>query len=153
HARADGSGRWSAVLPPQSPGGPLVLTAQADSGARQSAEDILVGDVFLCSGQSNMEMSVDRTGDAGNEIATSANNTIRMLSVAHSVSPTQLAEFDKPVSWQVAGPQTVAGWSATCFYFARELQKTVHVPLGLVHSSWGGSNIRPWISATGFQAL
>ena len=153
HTSADASGRWSAVLPAPGGSGPLVLTAQSDSGVRRSAHDILLGDVFLCSGQSNMEMPVDRTGDAGNEIATAANNTIRMLTVAHAASPLPLGDFDHPVSWQVAGPQTVAQWSATCFYFARELQKSVHVPIGLVHSSWGGSNIRPWISTTGFQAL
>lgn len=153
HARADASGRWTAIVPPMGAGGPFILAAQTDSGARQTANDVLVGDVFLCSGQSNMEMPVASAGDSYNEITTSANNTIRMLTVTHSASPMPLAEFDHPVSWQVAGPQTVGGWSATCFYFARELQKTLHVPIGLVHSSWGGSNIRPWISASGFQAL
>ena len=153
HARADASGVWSAVLPAMSAGGPFVLTAQAESGARQTAGDVLVGDVFLCSGQSNMEMPVERTGDSFNEISSSANDTLRMLTVAHSVSPAPLTEFEHPVAWQVAGPRTVGSWSATCFYFARELQKTVHVPIGLVHSSWGGTNIRPWISAAGFHAL
>ncbi len=152
-ARADASGLWSAVLPATAAGGPFALTAQSASGARQTVSDILVGDVFLCSGQSNMEMSVERTGDSFNEIASSANNTIRMLTVAHSVSAAPLSDFDHPVSWQIAGPQTVGAWSATCFYYARELQKTVHVPVGLVHSSWGGTNIRPWISAAGFEAL
>jgi sialate O-acetylesterase len=153
HARADSSGRWSAALPPMSNGGPFTLTAQSDSGTRQAANDIFVGDVFLCSGQSNMEMPVERAGDAGNEIENSANNTIRMLTVAHSASPAPLSAFEHPVAWQVAGPHSAGSWSAACFYFARELQKTTHVPLGLVHSSWGGSNIRPWISAAGFRAL
>ena len=153
HARADGSGIWSAVLPAMGPGGPYVLDARSDSGMQQSASDILVGDVFLCSGQSNMEMSVERAESSFDEIATSANSAIRMLTVAHSSSPTPLVQFDHPVAWQVAGPQTVGTWSATCFYFARELLKTVHVPLGLVHASWGGTNIRPWISAAGFKAL
>lgn len=160
HARADASGRWSAVLPAMGAGGPFVLSAHSDSGLQQSAGDILVGDVFLCSGQSNMEMSVERAENSFDEIATSANDAVRMLTVAHSVSPTPLAQFDRPVAWQVAGPQTVGSWSATCFYFARELQKTgpmglpgLHVPLGLVHASWGGTNIRPWISASGFHAL
>ena len=152
-ARADASGRWSVVLPPVGAGGPYVLTAETEAGTRQTASDVLVGDVFLCSGQSNMELQVSRAGDSGNEIETSANNTIRMLTVAHSASPVPRAEFDHPVSWQLAGPRTVGQWSAVCFFFARELQKTAHVPLGLVHSSWGGSNIRPWISAAGFQAL
>jgi sialate O-acetylesterase len=136
-----------------SAGGPFALKARSDSGAQQTANDILLGDVFLCSGQSNMEMPVERAGDSFNEIQTSANDTIRMLSVAHSATPEPLAQFNHPISWQVAGPQTVGAWSATCFYFARELQKAIHVPIGLVHSSWGGSNIRPWISAQGFHAL
>ena len=100
-----------------------------------------------------MELPVSRAGDSGNEIETSANNSIRMLTVAHSASPVPHTEFDHRVSWQIAGPRTVGQWSAVCFFFARELQKAVHVPIGLVHSSWGGSNIRPWISASGFQAL
>jgi len=153
HTSADASGRWSAVLPAMSAGGPFVLSAQSASGMRQAAGDVLVGDVFLCSGQSNMEMAVERAGNSFDEIATSANDSIRMLTVAHSVSAAPLAQFDHPVSWQVAGPHTVGAWSATCFYFARELQKTVHVPLGLVHASWGGTNIRPWISTSGFHAL
>jgi sialate O-acetylesterase len=152
-AQADASGNWSVVLPPMGPGGPYVLTAQTQSGVRQAANDVLVGDVFLCSGQSNMELQVSRAGDSGNEIETSANNTIRMLTVAHSASAVPRADFEHPVSWQVAGPRTVGQWSAVCFYFARELQKTVHVPIGLIHSSWGGSNIRPWISAAGFHRL
>jgi sialate O-acetylesterase len=152
-ARADSSGRWSAVLPAMSAGGPFVLTAQGESGARQSANDVLIGDVFLCSGQSNMELPVERTGDARNEIAGSANSTIRMLTIVHASSPTPLASLGKPVSWELAAPATVPDWSAACFYFARELQKTIHVSIGLVHTSWGGSNIRPWISASGFRAL
>jgi sialate O-acetylesterase len=134
-------------------GGPFELKAQTASGGVQSASDILVGDVFLCSGQSNMELPVNRTGDARNEIATSTNSRIRMVTVEHAASPTPLAEFGSPLKWQLAGPQTVAEWSAACFYFARELQKDQPVPIGLVHSSWGGSNIRPWMSAAAFRAL
>jgi sialate O-acetylesterase len=136
-----------------SAGGPFVLTAEASSGARLQVQDVLIGDVFLCSGQSNMELPVARTGDTRNEIATSTNETIRMLTVAHSNSPQPLENLDNPAAWQLAGPDTVADWSAACFYFGREIQKTIQVPVGLVHSSWGGSNIRPWISAAGLRAL
>ena len=152
-AQADASGRWHVTLPAMSAGGPLVLTAQGTSGARQSASDILVGDVFLCSGQSNMELPVREAGDSNNEITNSANNTIRMLSVQHAISPVPLSHFSDPVAWQSAAPATVPNWSAACFYFGRELQKTVHVAIGLVHSSWGGSNIRPWMSAAALRAI
>ena len=151
--QADAAGRWSATLPPMPAGGPFVLSAQGSTGARQSASDILTGDVFLCSGQSNMELPVLRAADSANEISSSANDTIRMLTVPHATSTTPLQDFRDPVSWQRAAPTTVSDWSAACFYFARELQKSVHVPIGLVHSSWGGSNIRPWMSAAALRSI
>ena len=151
-ARADAAGRWSATLPAKSAGGPFVLKAHDSSGNEQSASDVLVGDVFLCSGQSNMELPVRRSGDTDAEIRNSTNDRIRMLTVRHSASPTPLTDFHDPVQWQSASPGTVAEWSATCFYFARELQKSVPVPIGLVHSSWGGANIRPWLSAAALRA-
>ncbi len=153
HARADHDGNWSLSLPPLSAGGPFVLTAQTRSGARQTINDVLVGDVFLCSGQSNMEMTVRHARDADEEIGTSTHETIRMLTVAHATSVKPLSQFQTPMSWQIAGPQTVGDWSAVCFFFARELQKSTHAPIGLVHASWGGSNIRPWISAQALHAL
>lgn len=151
-ALADASGRWSVVLPAMGAGGPFVLTAQGSSGARQSARDVLVGDVFLCSGQSNMELPVLRAGDTDSEIRDSRHDTIRMLTVERASSLAPQTDFASPVAWQSAAPETVPAWSATCFFFARELQKTVHVPIGLVHASWGGSNIRPWMSAAALRA-
>jgi len=150
--RADAAGRWSLMLPALSAGGPFTLQAHGSSGSEQSAEDVLIGDVFLCSGQSNMELPVRRSGDTDSEIRNSTNDRIRMLTVQHAASPTPLAAFHDPVKWQSASPATVPEWSATCFYFARELQKAVPVPIGLVHSSWGGSNIRPWLSAAALRA-
>jgi sialate O-acetylesterase len=151
--QADATGRWRVTLPPHGAGGPFVLSVQGSSGTRQTAGDILLGDVFVCSGQSNMELSVLRAADSSNEISTSANEAIRMLTVQHAISPTPLEHFKDPVAWQIAAPATVPEWSAACFYFARELQKAIHVPIGLVHSSWGGSNIRPWMSATALRAI
>lgn len=148
HAAADDAGAWRAMLPAMPAGGPFVLSARSPSGAA-SASDVLVGDVFLCSGQSNMEFPVQRADDAPNEIANSANSMIRMLTVAHAASPVPRAKFTEPVSWQIAGPDTLAGWSAACFFFARELQHAIHVPMGLIHAAFGGSNIRAWISAAG----
>ena len=100
-----------------------------------------------------MELPVRQAGDSSNEITNSANNTIRMLSVQHAISPTPLPHFSNPVAWQIAAPATVPDWSAACFYFGRELQKTIRVAVGLVHSSWGGSNIRPWMSSAALRAI
>ena len=150
--RADPSGQWSVQLPPVGAGGPFVLSAQGSAGVQQAVRDVLVGDVFLCSGQSNMELPVRRAGDTDSEIRDSRNDTIRMLSVEHASSLTVQTEFAGPMSWQSAAPETVPAWSAACFFFARELQKTIHVPIGLVNASWGGSNIRPWMSAAALHA-
>ena len=151
-ARADAAGQWSVTLPARNAGGPFVLKAHGSGGQEQAANDVLVGDVFLCSGQSNMELPVRRSGDTDSEIRNSTNDRIRMLTVKHAASASPQADFQDPVQWQSAAPGTVPEWSATCFYFARELQKSVPVPVGLVHSSWGGSNIRPWLSAAALRA-
>jgi sialate O-acetylesterase len=152
-ARADLGGHWQALLPAMRAGGPYVLTAHSQSGASQSISDILVGDVFLCSGQSNMELPVTRTLNYIREVARSANDRIRVLTVAHTTSPKPLAHFQTPVAWVAAGPDSIGNFSAACYYFARELQKTVSVPLGLIHSSWGGSRIEPWISEQGLRKV
>jgi sialate O-acetylesterase len=152
-ASADPSGRWEARLPPIPAGGPYALTATAASGGSQTVNDVLVGDVWLCSGQSNMELPVSRTLNADSEIAQSANDTIRLLQVAHADSPAPLDAFQTPVRWRPAVPETVRDFSGTCYYFARELQKTVSIPTGLIHSSWGGSNIEAWIGAEGLRTI
>jgi sialate O-acetylesterase len=152
-AEADAAGVWRATLPAMPAGGPFVLTARAASGAVMSASDVLLGDVFLCSGQSNMELSVLRAGDTNTELGNSSHPTIRMITVAHDANPAPLASWREPASWQIAAPETIASWSAACYFFARELQQTLNVPLGLIHASWGGSNIRPWISAEGIRSV
>ncbi|HTV84474.1 MAG TPA: sialate O-acetylesterase [Dyella sp.] len=149
-ARADGSGRWQAFLPALAAGGPYTLSVRADDGSMQSIQDLLVGDVWLCSGQSNMELPVERTLDAAAEIHNASNDRIRMLTVSDVSSATPLERIPASDHWLAATSANVARFSATCYYFARELQKTTPVPMGLIVSSWGGSRIEPWMSA---QAL
>jgi sialate O-acetylesterase len=96
---------------------------------------------------------VSGTLNAEREIAASANNLIRVLTVAHADSPTALKDFAAPVAWAAAEPSVIRGFSAACYYFARELQKTVAVPMGLIHSSWGGSSIETWFSEAGLRVL
>ena len=150
--RTEKSGRWTATLPALKAGGPHTLEARSESGTQQTVSDVLVGDVWLCSGQSNMVLEVKRTLNSRAEIADSANDRIRMLTVRLENSVTPLEELRTPVPWKVAGPDTAGDFSATCFYFARELQKTVDVPMGLINSSWGGSNIQTWMSERALRA-
>jgi sialate O-acetylesterase len=152
-ARADAAGHWHALLPAMRAGGPYALNVRTQSGANQSVSDILVGDVFLCSGQSNMELPVANTLNHATEIARSANERIRVLTVAHAISPKPLAHFQARIAWAAAGPESIGNFSAACYYFARELQKSAAVPLGLIHSSWGGSRIEPWISEQGLRRV
>ncbi|HSZ08802.1 MAG TPA: sialate O-acetylesterase [Steroidobacteraceae bacterium] len=152
-ARADAAGHWRALLPAMRAGGPYSLAVRTQSGATQTISDILVGDVFLCSGQSNMEMPVANTLNHASEAARSTNDRIRVLTVAHATSPEPLGHFQAAIAWAAAGPETIGDFSAACYYFARELQKSVPVPLGLIHSSWGGSRIEPWISEQGLRRV
>src|SRR5580704_18565277 len=100
-----------------------------------------------------MELPVAYTLNHASEIARSANDRIRVLTVAHATSPQAQAHFQTAVAWAAAGPQSIGNFSAACYYFARELQKSVAVPLGLIHSSWGGSRIEPWISEQGLRRV
>jgi sialate O-acetylesterase len=144
--RADAQGRWTAQLPALPAGGPHELTARTATRA-QSVKDVLVGDVWLCSGQSNMEWPVRMTHDAHNEAALSANPRIRHVTIPRASSAAPRTGFGAPLEWKVAAPGDTGHFSAVCYYFARELQKTVDVPQGLIASSWGGSRIEPWMSA------
>lgn len=149
-ARANADGHWQATLPPLSAGGPYEMTVQA--GASQRIDDLLVGDVWLCSGQSNMELPVWRTLDASSEIAAATHPTLRLFTVPRAASASPKAAFRDPVAWQLATPDSVREFSAACYYFARELQKTVNVPMGLIHAAWGGSRIEAWTGAGALRA-
>jgi len=150
--QADEHGRWHATLPAVPAGGPHELTVRTQSGQSQTVNDVLVGDVWLCSGQSNMVLQVHRSLDSRSEIANSANDAIRMLTVPETSSARALDTFMQPVTWKVASPSTVPDFSAACFYFARELRKKIDVPMGLIVAAWGGSRIQTWMSDAALRA-
>ncbi len=152
-SKADRDGRWEALLPPLHAGGPYTLTVTAAGGAKQTISDVLVGEVWLCSGQSNMVLQVKRTLDSRAEMADAHNDRIRMLTVAEANSPTPQETFAKPSPWLSTTPENIPEFSAACFYFARELQKKIDVPMGLINVSWGGARIEAWISASALRAL
>ncbi len=150
--KADAQGAWSLTLPAMPAGGPFVLSARSNSRA-QTANDVLIGDVWLCSGQSNMEWPVRMTLDADAEVALSANSRIRHVSIPRAISAAPRTDFDAPLEWQVAGSDTTQHFSATCYYFVRELQKTVDAAQGIISSNWGGSRIETWMSVDALRAV
>ncbi len=151
--QANELGHWHATLPALAAGGPHELSVRTKSGRAETVADVLIGDVWLCAGQSNMVLQVHRSLDTRAEIANSTNDRIRMLTVpdASSVRPQQ--QFSQAAPWRVAGPSTAADFSAACFYFARELQKAVDVPMGLIVAAWGGSRIQTWMSEAALRAI
>jgi len=152
-ARADASGRWTATLPALDAGGPFTLEVRAGSGAALTVSDVLVGDVFLCSGQSNMELSVGQSRDGAFAAARSDNDHIRLLTIPHAGKPQPASWFEAAPPWQTAGPQSVRSFSAACYYFGREVQDMQKVPVGLVNASWGGTAIEPWTGESGLRAV
>ncbi len=150
--KPDKSGAWHAELPAMPAGGPYTLTAATKSGASEAVNDVLVGDVWLCSGQSNMEFGVGGVVNAGIEIANAKDPEMRLLKVAHDTAAAPLAEFKTAVSWQPVTPDSVRNFSAACYFMARDLRTTEKVPFGLINSSWGGTAINPWRSEASLAA-
>ncbi|TDK28782.1 9-O-acetylesterase [Luteimonas aestuarii] len=150
-ARADADGRWKASIPALKAGGPYALSVVAGDATR-TLRDVLVGDVWLCSGQSNMELPVWRSLDARAEIADASADSIRLFTVPQVGSTVPRETFGTPATWQIVTPETLRDFSAACFYFARELQKTIDVPMGLVSAAWGGSRIEAWMSDEALRA-
>ncbi|MBB6094863.1 sialate O-acetylesterase [Povalibacter uvarum] len=152
-AKADGSGEWHLSLSPLRAGGPHVLTARSSSGAIQTVRDVLIGDVWLCSGQSNMEMPMRLVSNSITEIDESSNDRIRLLTIARASSAVPRKTLSAPVAWSAASPETVRDFAAACYFLGRDLLKAQGVPQGLIHSSWGGSIIQAWTSASSMRGL
>lgn len=151
---ADPSGRWSVKLPAQDAGGPFDLTVEGKNTI--VLHDILVGEVWVASGQSNMQFPL-ATWDPKNPIhgpeaqkaVDSANDPLlRMFTVAAHASPDQPADdIALPAGqWKAATPKNAGGFSAVAYYFARELRKTLNIPVGIIHSSVGGTPVEAWTS-------
>ncbi len=137
---ADQAGRWRVDLSAMSAGGPFTMTVVGSNTL--TLEDIYIGEVWLCSGQSNMQWTVSNSGNPKEEIGSADWPLIRM----YTAKRTRAAEPKDDVvgSWQVCSPQTVGGFSAVGYFFGRDLHRELDVPIGLVHSSWGGSRAEPW---------
>jgi sialate O-acetylesterase len=140
--RADAAGKWSFRLAATAPGGPHTIEISSRS-EKLTVRDVLVGEVWLCSGQSNMEWTVAMSNDAEREIAAAQYPSIRLLKIPHLALAEPSDEVD--AAWQICSPETVRDFSAVAYYFGRDLHQTRNVPIGLVDSSWGGSNAETWV--------
>ena len=140
-AGADGS--WSVMLDPLDVGDPLTLTVKGKNEIKFG--DVLVGEVWICSGQSNMQWSVNSSNDADLERATAKHPKLRMINFPQI--GVQEPIWTHPNSqWQTCTPETVGNWSAVGYFFGRQLQRTLDVPVGLINNAWGGSAAEAWVN-------
>jgi sialate O-acetylesterase len=148
-ANADSIGRWSLYLQPESAGGPFVLTLTGDGGTR-TLNDLLVGDVWLASGQSNMEFPLQGFGagtplkNQAAEIANANHPNVRLLRLEHKSSDFPLN--DNAATWTVCTPETAKDFSAVAYFFGREIADREKVPVGLIDTTWGGTPADSWVS-------
>lgn len=142
--KATRAGRWTMTLPPLSAGGPFVFTARSGT-EHLEFHDVLVGDVWVASGQSNMEFPLSLANNAAQEIASAKDSSIREFKIPNSWSDSPEDDLAGG-TWAPADSQHAAAFSAVAYFFARELRKSVHVPIGIVNTTWGGSNIETWLS-------
>ena len=148
-ATACKAGKWCVKFDALKAGGPLTLKVQGKNCVQLS--DVLVGEVWLCSGQSNMAMTVGGVMNKEKEIAAADLPKIRMCTVARV--PAKEPQDNCKGEWLLSSPKTVAGFSATAYFFGRELQKQLDVPVGLINSSWGGTPIQTWTSIKAHEAM
>ncbi len=149
-AVADKDGKWTARIGPFKAGGPHTLTVSGK--ATVEIKDVLVGDVWVCSGQSNMEWTVSGAMNAQREIGDARNPKIRHFAVPKAVSAAPLADLAGG-AWQECRPENVGGWTAVGYFFARHLQEKLGVPIGLVHTSWGGTVCEAWTSGAALKTM
>ncbi|WP_353403503.1 sialate O-acetylesterase [Duganella hordei] len=149
---ANAHGKWRIELPPQPAGGPYALTVTSD-GQTVSRADILVGDVYLCSGQSNMEFAVRASTNAIGATYGAGNDRMRYLNIQKNNAATPQDELKGPAEWTPLTPETVGDASAVCYYMARSLQASYKIPVGFINASWGGTTIQSWIGAESLRTF
>ncbi len=139
-ASADANGRWLVQLPPLAAGGPLEMRIEGTNSLL--LRDVMVGEVWLCSGQSNMEFPLALAQDVQEVIAAARNPQIRFFNVSHSakLEPQQ----DTKGAWSRCVPETASNFSAVGYFFGRELSRKLNLPVGLINSSWGGTRAESW---------
>lgn len=148
HTEADGQGKWSLKIPTPAAGGPYEITFS--DGKKLQLKNVMIGEVWFCSGQSNMEMPVAGWGKVMNyeqEIAEAAYPAIRLFQVKKNTSLAPLKEVESTLGgWQECSSATVPEFSALAYFYARALWKEQNVPIGVIDCTWGGTPVEAWTS-------
>ena len=160
--KSDAQGKWRAVFAPKKAGKETFAFFAKESDTTIQLVNIIIGDVWVCAGQSNMEMPVGKTfrrgwsaQDCEKEVAAANYPEIRYADQARRISlnePLKNATYQFGSGWVVCSPQVADRFSATAYFFARQLHKDLDIPIGLINTTWSGTRIEPWISKQGYEA-
>ena len=151
HTKADKTGHWLLHLDPEAAGGPFQFIVKGKN--QLSFSQVLVGEVWICSGQSNMEMPIAGWGKINNfqqEIAAADFPAIRHFKVPNVVAVSPQKDLGGG-DWKICSPATAGDFSSTAYFFARSLYRQLHVPVGLINTSWGGTHVETWTSRGAFE--
>jgi sialate O-acetylesterase len=150
--RAAADGKWRVVFDPLKAGGPaLEMTVRGEKGPEIVVKDILVGEVWLCSGQSNMEWAMDWLPNPNLEIMRADHPNLRLFLVPKKTA--DRPKDDVVAKWAPCSPASVRPFSAVAYYYGLELHRKLGVPVGVIESAWGGTLIEPWTPPAGFEAV
>ena len=150
-ATAGADGKWSVKLKPMTAGGPHEMAIKGKNEIELT--DLLIGEVWVASGQSNMEWPVSASVNSQAEIAAAKHPNIRLFHVRKvpAVTPQDDVVLDR--EWSECSPETIGNFSAVAYFFGRQIQSELNVPVGLINTSWGGTAIEPWTPIVGFESV
>jgi len=147
--KTDANGKWMVYLKPEMAGGPFELVVKGENTL--VVKNILVGEVWICSGQSNMELMVGQSDNAKYEIENASNySKIRHIKIPKEINSVPNPDINNGV-WEVCNTSTVENFTGVGYFFAKKLYDTLHIPIGIINASWGGSVVETWISREGFE--
>ena len=150
--KAGADGKWSVKLKAiTAGGGPLELVVKGKNEIKLT--DILIGEVWVASGQSNMEWSVAASNNPQEEIAAAKYPNIRLFHVRKTPAVTPQDEVVLDREWSECSPATISNFSAVAYFFGRHIHQELNVPVGLINTSWGGTAIEPWTPIVGFESV
>ncbi|MDR1477996.1 MAG: hypothetical protein LBJ00_03550 [Planctomycetaceae bacterium] len=148
---AGADGRWQVKFDPFKLGKPTTLVIKGKNEI--VLDNVLIGDVWLCSGQSNMQWAMNSHPDSKADVPSVNNSNIRLFQVKRETAASPQDQLTPTVVWKAANPESVGNFSSIGYYFGEKLNLELGVPIGLIDSSWGGSRIEPWTSVEGFRSV
>lgn len=142
-SKTNANGEWSLTFPAQAAGGPFEMVIAEDN--KITFKDVYIGDVWFCSGQSNMGWKLEDALNGKEELSNASHEKIKLLQVSRTMAGIPQKDIEKG-QWETSSPESAEGFSAVAYFFGRELFQKYNVPIGLINSSWGGTNIEAWMS-------